>query len=124
MNKIWIPILIFALIIGGGVIYSNYINSKTDRMLEVANKAYEASNTDLEECRNYLEDAEAELEGISGLLCAFVDRDIINEAKDAIVCAEALVDVGADECRCGIDMMKEKIEHIKNTALIKLKYIL
>lgn len=123
MNKIWIPIIIFVMIIGGGIIYNNFVNSKTDRILELADKAYQAFVSD-ENSKEYLKEIDSELEKISGLLCAFLDRDIINEAKDAIVYSLGLAEVNDEECGTGIMMVKEKISHIKNTAQIKLKYIL
>lgn len=123
MNKIWIPIVIFTLIIGGGFLYNSYITDETDQMLELADKAYEAFVSG-EESGEYLKETEEKLEKISGFLCAFLDRDIINEAMDSIVYSRGLAKVNDDECGTAIMLMKEKIGHIKNTAQIKLKYIL
>ncbi len=124
MNKIWIVGVLFALIIGGGFLYNNFLNDKTDHMLELSEKAYDASYESMEDCEEYLDEIDERLESISLFLCAFIDRDIINEAKDAIVSAKGLSKVGGDECRWAINMMEEKIGHIKNTAQIKLKYML
>lgn len=123
MKKIWIPIVIFTMIIGGGIIYNNFVNSKTDHMIMLSDKAYEAFVSG-ENSKKYLKEINSELESISGLLCAFLDRDIINDAKDSIVCSIGLAEANDEECGTGIMMMKEKISHIKNTAQIKLKYIL
>lgn len=123
MNKIWIPIVIFVLIIGGGIFYNGYVLDKTDHMLNLADVAYREyiSGGD---CEKHLKEIESDLEKISGLLCAFLDRDIINEAKDAIVYSKGITRDKDKEGGAGIMMMREKISHIKNTAQIKLKYIL
>ena len=124
MNKIWIPLLLFVLIISGGLWYNRYVSAKTDEMLELAEKAYELAADDGQECKRYLDEIDIKLEKISGLLCAFLDRDIINEAQDAIVSAKGLADAGSRDVKSGVAEMKEKISHIKNSAQIKLKYIL
>ena len=123
MNKIWIPVVIFTLVIGGGFLYNSFINDKTDRMIELSDKAYDAFISG-EDSEKYLKEIDRELEKIKGFLCAFLDRDIINDAEDAIVYARGLEAVENEQCGTGIMMMKEKIRHIKNTAQIKLKYIL
>lgn len=124
MKKIWIPIGIFSVIIAGGLWYNSYINEKTDEMLGLTDMAYMASISDFERCENILNEIDGKLDKISGLLCAFLDRDIINEAEDAIVYAMGLADAESIDCRGGISAIKEKISHIKNSAQIKLKYIL
>lgn len=123
MNKVWIPIVIFVLIIGGGIIYDNYVLEKTNNMLSLADDAY-MEYVSGGDCEIYLKEIERELEKISGLLCAFLDRDIINEARDAIVYSKGITRENDKEGGAGIMMMREKISHIKNTAQIKLKYIL
>lgn len=124
MKKIWISVILLLLVAGGGFLYNNYVNEKTDKMLALADEAYEACEGDITICRNNLEKIDGHLESMSVLLCAFLDRDIINEAKDALVSAKGLVAIGGKECRWGIMGMKEKIGHIKNSAQIKWKYIL
>ncbi len=124
MNKIWIPAVLFAMIIAGGFLYNGYVSEKTDEMLELSEKAYDIALSDTDECIGYLDEIDRNLENISALLCAFLDRDIINEAEDAIVSARGLADAGSRDVQSGIAEMKEKISHIKNSAQIKLKYIL
>lgn len=124
MNKIWIPIVLLALIIAGGFLYNGYVSGKTDEMLELSEKAYSVALADGNKCIEYLDEIDNKLENISALLCAFLDRDIINEAEDAIVSAKGLADAGSIDAQSGIAEMKEKISHIKNSTQIKLKYIL
>lgn len=124
MNKIWIPVVLFALIISGGFLYNGYVAEKTDEMLRLSEKAYATSTEESEKCLEYLDEIDKRLENISVLLCAFLDRDIINEAQDAIVSAKGLADAGSINLQSVIAEMKEKISHIKNSAQIKLKYIL
>ena len=124
MNKIWIPVVLFFIIIAGGFWYNSYVNEKTDEMLNLSEKAYELSIKNLDECRKYLNEIDERLEKISWLLCAFLDRDIINDAEDAIVCAKGLAEAKSIDCPSGVAAMKEKISHIKNSAQIELKYIL
>ncbi|MBR6522998.1 MAG: DUF4363 family protein [Clostridia bacterium] len=124
MKKIWISLLLFLLIIAGGILYNNYVNAKTDNMLSLADEAYEACEGDLTTCHEKLEKIDEQLESMSVIMCAFLDRDVINDAKDAIVSAKGLAGIGGEQCRWGILTMKEKIDHIKNSAQIKWKYIL
>lgn len=124
MNKIWFPVVIFTVIITGGILYNSYVGGRTDEMIELSEKAYEISLTDPEASIEYLNKIDAKLEKISGLLCAFLDRDIINDAKDAIIGARGFAEAGSINCPGSIAEMKEKISHIKNSTEIKLKYIL
>ena len=124
MNKIWIPVVLLVLIVAGGFWYNGYVSGETDKMLELSEKAYDFAPADREECIRCLDEIDKRLEDISALLCAFLDRDIINEAQDAIVSARGLTDAGSIDAQSGIAEMKEKISHIKNSAQIKLKYIL
>ena len=124
MNKIWIPVVIFSIIIAGGLWYNSYVSEKTEEMLRLSEKAYEQSIKNPDECRKHLNEIDEKLEKISGLLCAFLDRDIINDAKDAIVCAKGLAEANSIDCPGKVAAVKEKISHIKNSAQIKLKYIL
>ena len=124
MNKIWIPVALFVLIIAGGFLYNGYVSGETDEMLELSEKAYDIALADSAECIGYLDEIDRNLENISAVLCAFLDRDIINEAQDAIVSARGLADAGSRDVQSKIAEMKEKISHIKNSAQIKLKYIL
>lgn len=124
MKKIWISLLLLVLIVSVGFLYNGYVNGKTDKMISLADKAYDACEYDLTVCYEQLDKIDDQLESMSVVLCAFLDRDIINEAKDAVVSAKGLAGLGSDECRWGILAMKEKIGHIKNSAQIKWKYIL
>ena len=124
MNKIWISAVLFLLIISGGFLYNGYVSEKTDEMIRLSEKAYEVALTDGSKCMECLDEIDDRLESISVLLCAFLDREIINDAQDAIVCAKGLADTGSENIKSGIAEMKEKISHIKNSAQIKLKYIL
>ena len=123
MRKIWVSVILLGLIVGGGLMYNSYLREKADKMLELA----ESAKTEFEKGKMgvaEIEKIEKELDGIAGFLCAFLDRDIINEAEEAIVAARELCEVGSDESICAIEVMKEKIMHIKNSATIKFKYIL
>lgn len=124
MNKMWIPAVLFFVIIAGGLWYNSYVNEKTDEMLTLSERAYEQSIKNPDECRKHLNEIDEKLDKISWLLCAFLDRDIINEAEDAIVCAIGLAEANSIDCPSGVAAVKEKISHIKNSAQIELKYIL
>lgn len=124
MNKIWIPIILFALIISGGLLYNEYVSARADEMLELADRAYSAAKTDFEECGKIISEIEQRLDKISGLLCAFLDRDIINDAQDVIASVKGYAAAKNSGCLPEVLEMKEKISHIKNSAQIKLKYIL
>lgn len=124
MKKLWISLILFVAIIAGGFLYNNFLINKTEKMLELADEAYELCRIDTSECEAKLKEIDDQLESMSTLLCAFLDREIINEAKDSIVSARGLLMVGEDECRWGIDLMREKIDHIKNSAEVKWKYLL
>ena len=124
MKKIWITIIIFLFIIVGGILYNNYLIAKTDYMINMAERAYEMVIIKDDGADKYLEKIDEELDKISALLCAFLDRDIIDEAQDAVVYARETLKAKSGESACAIEMMKEKINHIKNTAKIELKYIL
>lgn len=124
MKKIWISLILLSLIMVGGILYNNYVNVKTDNMLSLADEAYEACKNDLTVCYENLDKIDDQLESMSVIMCAFLDRDVINDAKDAIVSAKGLAGIGGEQCRWGILTMKEKIDHIKNSAQIKWKYIL
>jgi len=124
VSKIWISFLILIGIIGGGLSYNNFLIGKTEKMLELADEAYEVCESDSLKCMEKLAEIDNQLESMGVLLCAFLDRDVINDAKDSIISARGLILVGADECRWGIDMMREKIDHIKNSAEVKWKYLL
>ncbi len=124
MKKIWISGALLLVIVTGGFLYNGYVNEKTDAMLSLADEAYEACEGNMAVCRDNLDKINEKIEKMSVLLCAFLDRDIINEAKDSVMSAKGLAGVGKEECRWGIITMKEKIGHIKNSAQIKWKYIL
>lgn len=123
MKKIWVSVILLGIIIGGGFGYNVYINRKTGEMLSLAEQAIEAVGNG-EKGTGYIEQIDGQLEGISGFLCAFLDRDIINEAEESIVYAREMSEAGSYETVCAIEMVKEKIMHIKNSAAIELKYIL
>lgn len=123
MRKIWIPIVIFAVIFGAGWLYNSFLTRQADEMLRLSDVAYEAHLSG-ESSKKYLKEIDNRLDKISGLLCAFLDREIINDASDAIACAIALDEAKSFDCGSGIVKMREKIRHIKNSAQIKLKYIL
>lgn len=124
MKKIWISAVLLVSVIGGGLWYNSYLGKKTDDMLKLADEAYQASMINVEKCENLLEEIDDKLESVNVLLCAFIDRDIINQVEDAIISAKGLAKMGGDACRWGIEIMKEEIGHIKHTTQIKLKYIL
>lgn len=123
MNKIWVSVILLGIIVAGGFGYNAYINRKTGKMLSLAEQAIEAVDKG-ERGTEYIEQIDVQLEGISGFLCAFLDRDIINEAEESIVYAREMSEAGSFETVCAIEMVKEKIMHIKNSAAIELKYIL
>ena len=124
MKKIWISLFLLASVIGGGFWYNSYLGRKTDDMLSLEDNAYQAIRVDMEKCEGLLDEIDEKLDSVSVLLCAFIDRDIINQVEDAIISAKGLAKMGGDACRWGIEIMKEEIGHIKNTTQIKLKYIL
>ena len=123
MRKMWISLVLLGLIIGSGFLYNGFLGKKADNMLKLAEAAKEKVEAG-ENGVGELEEIDSLLDGISGFLCAFLDRDIINEAEEAIVAARELCEAGSNESVCAIEVMKEKIMHIKNSATIKLKYIL
>ena len=123
MSKMWIYVILLCLIVVGGVLYNGFVGKKADDMLNLAEMAKEK----IEMGQNgvaELEKIDKQLDGVSGFLCAFLDRDIINEAEESIVAAMELCEAKSNESVCAIEVMKEKIMHIKNSATIKLKYIL
>lgn len=123
MKKVWVSVVLLGIIFGGGIMYNVFLTEKADDMLNLAESAKEEfmSNGD---GVGKIEKIERELDRISPFLCAFLDRDIINQAEEAIVSARELCVAGSDEGVCAIEIMKEKIRHIKNSATINLKYIL
>lgn len=123
MNKIWIPGVLFLLIIGGGLLYNSFLGNKADELLNLADMAYEECLSGGDAVK-YLDKIDKELEKISGMLCAFLDRDIINDAEEYIVYARELAKIKSSESRGAVSILKEKIRHIKNSATIELKYIL
>ncbi|MBR5587077.1 MAG: DUF4363 family protein [Clostridia bacterium] len=123
MKKVWVSVIFLGLIFGGGIMYNVFLGAKADNMLNLAEEAKSEFISSGGGVENIVK-IEKELEGISAFLCAFLDRDIINEAEEAIVSARELCISGSEESVCAIELMKEKIRHIKNSATIKLKYIL
>ncbi len=124
MKSVWFAVAIFIIIAVSGVYYNNYLNSETDRLLELSDRAYSACGVNNEESIDCLEKIEKKLEKISGVLCAFLDRKIIDEAEDAVIYAREMCMTGNMSAQVEIALMREKIRHIKNTASLKIKYIL
>ncbi len=124
MKSVWFAIVIFIVIAISGVYYNNYLNSETDRLLELSDRAYITCGVNNEESIDCLEKIEKGLEKMSGLLCAFLDRKIIDEAEDAVIYAREMCMIGDMSAQVEIALMREKIRHIKNTASLKIKYIL
>lgn len=123
MKRIWIVLIIVALIFGGSFFYMNYLSRICDEMSAYIEDAYDnAANYDAAE---FINRADEVLERSSAVLCVFIDQELINDVEDSIIlCRERHKSGSEAELKAELVMLREKINHLEQSEKFDFKRIL
>ncbi len=122
MKRIWIAAVLTALIFTGSFFYTSYLDKACGEMTALVDEAYNRADSGSLE---YINRTDAALERASMIFCLFLDSKLINEVEDSIIlCRELDKNRNTDRLRTELVLLREKVNHLKESEKFDLKSIL
>ncbi len=123
MRKVWIAAALTAIIFIGSYFYMNYLENVCAQMTGYIDSAY--SHALGGDALKYIDSADVVLEKCTAVLCIFIDQEFINEVEDGIILCRELNKLGdTDELLRELVVLREKVNHLKQSEEFDLKRIL
>ena len=122
MKRIWIAAALTVLIFTGSFFYTSYLDKICGEMTAFVDKAYNNADTGALE---YIDSADTTLEKASLIFCLFLDSKLIDEVEDSIILCRELDKIrNTDSLKAELVLLREKVNHLKESEKFDLKSIL